>query len=384
MAERLKAGGTYTTLFNLVIIYFAILGILLSYGGGSRVSVMMGAFVLTAFVLIKQNSSTQRMIVSIVVISLVLWLTESFLYRYRGTRLPTFAPSILMSIYTSMLLGFVMVYYPIKLRWLKILMYIFLIWCFYMVVFLRTPIDQVFTSETSSGVGLLSLTLSLIIPVAYLEYRDYHKISILPFFLQMVISFFVTSRTGLGTCVMLFCFALFAGVYKMKNRFIRILSFVILGVVVAGVGYMVTSNSSGMEGVSKMVEMGSDLTGRDLIWANYFFNFDINDLIYGRDIVGLNEGEWQNAHCSWIQLHSSVGFLAIVVMLITIVALVYYLLRDLPLALILFSLIVYATFNYIFFFNLNDRLLYMFLFHYLLVRKTDRPANKQPVKMTLI
>lgn len=384
MEVRIRAGSKYIGLMNLVIIYFGILEIIMAYGGGSYVAVMAGSLVLTGFVFLKLNRTTQKKFMFVVAFSLLLWLTESFLYRYRGTRLPIFAPSILMYIYTGLLLGFVIVYYPIKLRWLMILMYAFLIWCFFMVVFLQTPIDEVFSSETSSGVGLLSLTMSLILPVTYLEYRDHHTISILPFFLQMIISFFVESRTGLGVCVMQFCFAIFSGIYKMKSKALMIWTFLSVGVIMLVGFYFVSSSSSDMGGVSKMVEMGGDLTGRDLIWANYFYNFDVDNLVYGRDIIGINDGEWQNAHCSWIQLHSSIGVLGIIMMIVFILVLVYYLFKDLPLGLIFLSLVVYASFNYIFFFNLTDKLIYIFIFNYLLVRKANHTLRIQPFRMKLL
>ena len=319
----------------------------------------------------------------VVAISILFWLIDSLLHKYRGTPIPTFASSTFLLIYTTVLMGFLFVTFPIRIRWMKVIMYFFLGYNFILIVLLGQPVEEVFDSETSSGVGLLSLALSILIPVTYLEYREYRRISVLPYLLLLFISFFVASRAGLGICIILFLFVIFSGIHSNKSIVTRIIMYISIGLVIGAMGYLVISNASDMEGTSKLLEQGSDLSGRELIWANYFFNFDLRDLIIGRDIVGINDGEWQNAHNSWIQLHSNTGLFGVLLMLLVIRVLIYYFKHDLTLALLLLALIVYSSFNYIFFYNLGDRLIYMFIFDFL-IRRKETNHNKAQVSLSFV
>lgn len=383
--EIITGNKTFVNFVNILLLALILVGVRMAYGYNIifRYAILLISVVLTFSIFGHLNKRLKSLFYIVVALSILFWLIDSLLHKYRGTPLQIFASSTLMLIYTTVLMGFLFVIFPIKIHWMKVIMYFFLGYNFFLIVLLGRPVEEVFDSETSSGVGLLSLALAILIPVTYLEYREYRRICVLPYLLLLFISFFVASRAGLGICIVLFLFVIFAGIHSNKSVITRIIMYISIGLVIVAMSYLVISNASDMEGTSKLLEQGSDLSGRELIWANYFFNFDLRDLIIGRDIVGINDGEWQNAHNSWIQLHSNTGLFGVLLMLLIIRVLIFYFKHDLTLALLLLALIVYSSFNYIFFYNLGDRLIYMFIFDFL-IRRKETNHNKAQVSLSFV
>ena len=199
----------------------------------------------------------------------------------------------------------------------------------------------------------------------------------------MAVALFIDSRTGLGTSALLLVFALLIGVLSSRKNSERILTALALGAVFIAAIYMVFINVSDFGSVSRTLEYGTDLTGRGNIWDVYFYDFTLQDIIYGRNIIGFNEGPWQNAHNSFIQLHSSVGIIGVIIMLIGIRVFLFYLKRELFFSLVMACLFFFAFFNAVFFFYVHDWCVYIFFFEFLRVRGMNK-LHKRQIKVSIL
>jgi len=379
-SEQCANNRKLVSFFSLLLIVFAA-RMEFVFDIGFFYVIIFSSLIITVGVYIDATKNVRRRLVGLFLFSVFLWIVQSELIKYRHSPLVPYAPTGLASIFPGLIMGYVFVGYYNNTRLLKTTMYCILAYFFLFVVILRDHTFLMNLSEKTSSVGILVLTFALIIPVMYLEYRDERKISLLPLLMQLVISFFLESRAGLGACVVLVGLALLVGAHSIQQKGRRYSAYFLIGAVAVVVITTVLANMASYAGVAKTMDQGVDLTGRAVIWANYFAGFSFRDLIFGKDIIGINDGDWQNAHNSWIQLHSAVGLIGVIIMVVYLRILIYNIKHDLLLAAIMFVMVFFSFFNKVYFFSAFDWCVYIFYFDYL--RKRNLSMQEKPqIKMS--
>ena len=227
--------------------------------------------------------------------------------------------------------------------------------------------------------------MSLIIPILYIEYRDENKISVLPLIVQSFIFLFLASRTTLGYSLLLLLTAFYTFIKsKSRNLLVRLLGYAIIALIIGATAYIIVSNNSSLAIIEKFEDKGTESNGRELIWANYFYNFKFQDLIWGRDVEVpfYAVTDFQNAHNTWIQLHSQVGVLAFIHILFFLSMIIHYIRKEPFYSFLLLSLLLLSFFNHVFFFKLTDWAIYLFFFEYIWVKR--RKLQQRQIQLSLI
>lgn len=342
---------------------------------------LLGVLSISFMIFYRLRANLKKRLILVLLVSVFLWAIKSSFIILRNDKLPPFLPLDFVNIIVGLLMAFYFVYYPVNLKYLKLLYYSCVTYFLFLFIIMG-EIDISSITEKASGVSVITITIALIVPILYLEYRNLNRISFLPVFSQWVLSLFVLSRAGFIACTMLLCFVLYFGTMSIKNSFFRNTVFLILFFVFAITVYYLFDNEANLGVISKFHERGSDLYGRDMIWNMYFKDFGFQDILIGRAIIGVNEGAWQNAHNSWIQLHSSLGIVGILFILIGIRLFYYFFRNELLYALIMLVLVVYSFLNMVFFHTVQDWCVYIFFFEYLRIQHIPK-FHKHELRLCL-
>lgn len=209
------------------------------------------------------------------------------------------------------------------------------------------------------------ILLSISITIQVVDYRDNSKLALLPSMLIIPIAIMSWNRTGLATSVIYFLSVLYVGTHEMKSKYMQIILMIIVTMVVAYAGNRYWNLIQDTPIFTKIEDGGLE-TGRNSIWASYFEGLGFTQYLLGRAIDSRHtlSGGFENAHNSFIMMHSQIGFLFFVFCFFSLKKIWYYFKRNKFLFLLFMVLILRSSFDMMFFFHPYDYAFYIFLFDF--------------------
>lgn len=329
---------------------------------------------------IKWDKKTKRQFRCLVISIIAIWLFNVFSVFIQDGENPLRLVTLLYLIY-AVLVAFVLTQSKIALLPIKITFYIIAAYFLYQCIVLQVVVDEELFMFSAGGM-MPSILLSIAVPIQLFDLRWNKRIDLLPPLIIIVLSVYSISRTAL-ICSFLYLFLniLMISFGNKKYRFLGVLFFL----VVAIVGYKTLLQSlddlSALEIFTKFEKNGLDSSSRGNIWKVYLEELDFITFFFGRtvDKSHLILG-FANTHNSFVQLHSQIGILALVFIIYFIKVCFYYIRKNLYVFGLMLVLILRCSFDTLFFFNIYDFAILVFLLGY----KKQYNQNDDILKLSII
>lgn len=237
---------------------------------------------------------------------------------------------------------------------------------------------------TSAGGMMVTILMAIAIPTQLLDYRRLKKVSLTPPIVIFVIAIFSVSRTAM------FCAAFYLlivmGVIAFQSSQKRVWGYVFFAVIILIMSYIIISHWDeimALEMYEKFETRGVNVSGRDDIWKLYIGQMNLFHLVFGMNVDKVHQiAGYANTHNSYIQLHSQIGILAFVYILLYLRVCVYYMRKSFVSFLLLLVLIIRGFFDTPFFFGIFDFALFLFIVDY--KEQTKRISKEQRVSVRLL
>lgn len=281
---------------------------------------------------------------------------------------------------TNFLIAGMLCFKRIDIVVLKFFYYAIVAYLYYLLVVSRQDAMELFVY--SSGALVSAILLPLTVTIAYLEYRDSSRISLMPSFLVAILVLNTTSRTGVICSLLLLSIIFFAGIRNVKNSAVKVIINALF--VVAAIYYFqrLFSSITNMDIYSKFSEKGVDNEDRALIWFSYFNDNTLQNWLFGvnASMRSILNAFPNNMHNSFINLHMQSGIVVSLLVLFAIIKTLFVNIkrRQFFYASLLFVLILYGFYNALAFFTYYDFVFYVLVFNRLL------PTERKQLSLSLI
>ena len=278
----------------------------------------------------------------------------------RGDGIPGVA--ILFAFTYSVLSGYLLSRCPVNVFYFRIAFYIDALLLIYKCFVLNTPPEELF--GLGSGNMASAIILALVSLLQFLEYREKHRISILPPIIAVALSVYGLGRAGMLCSLALLLFVVYVSVRSIGNRGTRMVVTVILVLLVSFAIYKTVDLIVESDIYVKFGQKGFSTDGRDRMWDLYFRNLDLPSFILGVSPkeVGLDVFSNNNWHNSYFRIHSQLGVVSFAFLLLMLKRL-FFLFRHNFLYFVLFSiLLLRGMTDSTYFFEFRDVVIYLFLF----------------------
>ena len=206
-----------------------------------------------------------------------------------------------------------------------------------------------------------------VLPYYYLTFKDSKKYSVIPAILTLAISLYSLGRSGIAASLLILISVLYPK-FK-KGVFTRIISVFI----VVTIGYFfidfLGSNDSSKE-IERFTKLDSFLSdqGRGSIISLYLEKADWTVFLFGMDTnLSLREelSTYGHVHSSLLNFHSVVGIGSFVVLYTLFIRMKFFLKFNIPLLLLLLSVLVRFSTDVGALFGYFDYVVWIFLFSYM-------------------
>lgn len=328
---------------------------------------------------INWNDNNKRQIISLIVVVFIAWVFNVISVFAQSGENPLRLVTLLYMLY-AILVSFVLLNKRVSLIPLKITFYLTAFYFYYQCVILEVLADELFMF--SAGGMMASILFSISIPIQLLDYRNNGRVSIIPPIVVFIVSIYSISRTALICSILFLLINLL--VISFGNKKLRILGLLFL-VIVVFVSYKWILQSlddiSALEIYNKFEYMGMDSSSREDIWKVYFNDLDLGTFFLGRNVdkTHLILG-FANTHNSFIQLHSQIGILSFIFIFYFIKSCIYYIRKDIYVFGLLLVLVLRCSFDTLFFFNIYDFAIIIFMLNY----REYGMINRDTIKVSLV
>lgn len=310
------------------------------------------------------DSKTKRQFRYLVIVIVSLWFFNVFSVFIQDGENTLRLVTLLYLIYSS-LVAFVLTKSKIELLPIKLTFYAIAAYFIYLIVFLQVLVDEEIFKFSAGGM-MPSILLSIAIPVQLFDLRWNKRIDLLPPIIIIIISVYSISRTSLICSLLYLLFnILMISFGNKKYRILGYLFFVVVIIVAYKAILQSLDDISTLEIYTKFERNGMDSSSRDDIWKAYFNELDFFTFFFGRNvdkthtILGLS-----NTHNSFVQLHSQIGVLSIVYLVYFLKVCLFYIRENIYSFGLLLILILRCSFDTLFFFNIYDFAILVFLLGY--------------------
>lgn len=309
------------------------------------------------------NKKEKEHLITLIVCVFIAWFFNVISVIAQSGENPLRLATLLYMLY-AIIVTVVLTHNKVSLIPLKVTFYLIAFYFYYQCVVLEVLADELFMF--SAGGMMSSILFSIAIPIQLFDYRWNRRVTIIPPIVILLVSVYSISRTALICAVIYFALNLLVISFGNKRRIFWGILFIAI-VIVLGYRWVFQSldELSALDIYNKFEYMGMDTSGRDKIWGAYLKELDIATFILGRNvdkthmIIG-----FANTHNSFIQMHSQIGILSFAFLFYFLKTCVYYIKNDVYLFGLLMILVLRCSFDSLFFFNIYDFAILVFMLDY--------------------
>lgn len=328
------------------------------------------AFVALSVSNVKWDKKNTNYFSMLILLALIVWLFNVVSVFAQSGENPLRLATLLYMIY-ALVVSFILTNNRISLVPLRITFYYIAFYFYYQCVVKQISPDELFMFST--GGMMSSILFSIAIPIQFLEYRWEGKVSIIPPIIIVVLSITSISRTALiCSLVYLLVNLILLSFGNKKFRFWGI--FIFIGVIFFSYKWILQywEELSSLEIYNKFEYMGMDTSAREDIWLTYIKELNFFTFFFGRNVDKTHTIlGFANTHNSFIQLHSQIGILSLAFIIYFIKVCLYYIKNDIYAFGLLLVLLLRCSFDTLFFFNIYDFAIIVFLLQYKLHNKRE-------------
>lgn len=277
--------------------------------------------------------------------------------------------SILMLVFPGFIIAFDKKF--INAKSILLIYYLYFIYILFHEFILNTDFNLLIPGGSRNYVGWLSLFLCVL--YYFVSVNNKSKYSILPSAINLFISFIMQGRAGIIISFLLFIAIIYEHyLFKLSIKKLVSFSIIIVTIIVfsSNLDYFFTEKLQYFE------NMGLDLSGRDVIWHNYF---DIVKNDYSKIILGVSRFEYfefslvnNNLHNSLISGHSNYGFFFIFFIFYVLYLIINNIKNSFLVSSMVLLLLARSTTDSLLFTNNLDFLMYGMISYLLICRNNNQ------------
>lgn len=252
----------------------------------------------------------------------------------------------------------------------------FVLYCcfvFIWFVFLRAGLNNTLDNVLNASDNFVSVLLLFnAICLTIIVYLQNGKIIIIPSLMCLIVSLIATGRGGIICSFILFAGLLLVKIGSIKNRFIKKVSFFVMGITLLFSLSSIVILYENAEALERIRDRGFQDNAREEIVTSYISSLDLSRIVIGYNynnnstIHSYND----NPHNSYIKLHAYLGFFFFLFICFIIRSLWIYLQNKEYVLIISIIAILLRGFTDIIFLNHFDFVLYLLVFPAFLDKKS--------------
>lgn len=310
---------------------------------------------------IRDNKRFQPLLVKkILIIDIVAWFLIVFFAIVQSGENPMRLATLAYLLYST-IIAYICSSHNVNVFILKISYYIIATYLIVQCLVVGLLPDEIL--QFSAGGMMPSVLLCISITIQYLDYKQNARINIIPPATILVIATYSISRTALICALIYMLITVIMISYCINNKLCRLLLFTGIIFLLTHYTLLYWDDIMTLDMYNKFEHMGVDSSARDVIWKEYFKSLGLSGFFIGHNVDNMHMiAGFGNTHNSLIQMHSQLGIFSLVFIFYLIKISLFYVKHNIYLFMLLLILLTRGMFDSLFFFNIFDYAVFVFMF----------------------